>query len=148
MLLGQFSESAESVVKVGYPGSVLKKVVRYCYTDEVDLSMVSDIATGRKDDVDSSDTKELIHHLLLLADAANYFELTKLRQRIIETTKVLLKEHPGESFWYLEEAKCVGCVEVLQEALQKSLSGSCLRIGTTSNLIKSLLHMAAYKFWA
>jgi hypothetical protein len=37
MLLGQFSESAESVVKVGYPGSVLKKLDD-CYTDEVDLT--------------------------------------------------------------------------------------------------------------
>jgi hypothetical protein len=35
----------EQVVKVGYPGSVLKKIVRYCYTDEVDLTMVSDTVT-------------------------------------------------------------------------------------------------------
>jgi hypothetical protein len=54
--------------------------------------MINDNTTSRKDDVGNSDKKELIHHLLLLADAANYFELTKLRQRIIETTKVLLKE--------------------------------------------------------
>lgn len=106
MLLGQFSESTETVVKVGYPGNVLKKVVRYCYTDDVDLN-----------DTDDRGTKEFIHQLLLLADAANYFELSQLRHRIIERAKVLLSEHPEASFCYLEEAKCVGCTEVLQEAL-------------------------------
>jgi hypothetical protein len=51
----------------------------------------------------------LFHDLLLLVDAANYFELTKLRRQTVERAKVLLKEHPEHSFWYLEEAKCVGC---------------------------------------
>ena len=106
MLLGQFSESSETVVKVGYPGSVLKKIVKYCYTDDVDLN-----------DGGDNGTKDFIHQLLLLADAANYFELSTLRNRIIEKAKALLNEHPGASFCYLEEAKCVGCTEVLQEAL-------------------------------
>mmetsp|Transcript_8918 Transcript_8918/g.14858 ORF Transcript_8918/g.14858 Transcript_8918/m.14858 type:complete len:424 (-) Transcript_8918:22-1293(-) len=107
MLLGQFSESNEAVVKVGYPGDVLKQVVRYCYTDELDLSSNND----------NDDKKEFIHQLLLLADAANYFELSLLRHNVIEKAKELLKEHPHASFCYLEEAKCVGCPEVLQEAL-------------------------------
>ena len=106
MLLGQFSESSDTVVKVGYPGNVLKKIVRYCYTDVVDLN-------GN----DDAGTKEFTHQLLLLADAANYFELSKLRHRIIEKAKAFLNEHPEASFCYRKEAKCVGCTEVLQEAL-------------------------------
>jgi hypothetical protein len=106
MLLGQFAESSEAVVKVGYPGDVLKKIVRYCYTDDVDLT-----------ESDDSGKKEFIHQLLLLADAANYFELSQLRHRTIERAKELLKAQPDASFCYLEEAKCVGCTEVLREAL-------------------------------
>jgi hypothetical protein len=120
MLLGQFSESTEAVVKVGYPGDVLKQVVRYCYTDELDLSSVTS-ATNDQSDAGNSDgatsKKEFIHQLLLLADAANYFELSQLRQSVIQKANELLKQHPQASFSYLEEAKCVGCAEVLQEAL-------------------------------
>ena len=108
MLWGHFTESNDSVVKIGYPGEVLKKVVRYCYTNQIDLSEEGEM---------EAEQKHCIHELLTLADAANYLGLSQLRKRTIDRVKELLHQDPGASFCFLEEAKCVGCDEVLQEAL-------------------------------
>jgi hypothetical protein len=120
MFWGKFAESSSEVVKVGYPGEVLRKVVRYCYTDTIELSE-NDFQSSIKTEDHSLNTnnsqREAIHHLLTLADAANYFELSKLRQIVIEKANEFLRQHPTASFCYLEEAKCVGCSEVLEEAL-------------------------------
>lgn len=109
MLWGHFAESTDSLVKIGYPGEILKKVVRYCYTNQIDLFEEGEIKNIQKD---------YIRELLTLADAANFLGLSQLRKRTIEKAKSLLHEDPGSSFCYLEEAKCVGCDEVLQEALR------------------------------
>lgn len=108
MLWGHFTESNDSLVKIGYPGEILKKIVRYCYTNQIDL-FEGDRKTVQK---------EHIRELLTLADAANYLGLSELRKKTIEKVKELLHQDPGASFCYLEEAKCVGCDEVLQEALK------------------------------
>jgi BTB/POZ domain len=133
LFFGTFLESSESVVKLGYPGSVLKALVRYCYTDDVDLKNLDGSNTNKVTTLtiqiktssqcsataistSCSSEKAFIHHLLLLADAANYFELSQLRDRIVLIAKVLLDENPEFSFCFLEESKCVGCHEILQEA--------------------------------
>jgi hypothetical protein len=74
LLFGNFAESSSSTVQMGYEGGILRKIVKYCYTDKVSLPDASDSESS------SFDTKQVLR----LVDAADSFSLPGLVTKISE----------------------------------------------------------------
>lgn len=93
MFFGNFSERQNERVELAYPSVLLKILVRYTYTDELDLDLVFD-----NDDNDLSVLKDgEAVAMVQLRDAANYLELTKLHRVLTEEIWDSLSQEGGLS---------------------------------------------------
>jgi hypothetical protein len=68
MLIGKYSEAGQSEVKVGFEGRILKSIVDYCYTDEIEQF-----------DILAEEPLSLTRAIIQLYLAADYFGLTQLK---------------------------------------------------------------------
>jgi hypothetical protein len=82
LLFGNFAESSSSTVQMGYEGGILRKIVKYCYTDKVSLPDASESAESS-----SFDTQQVLR----LVDAADYFNLPGLVTQISEWSMTQMK---------------------------------------------------------
>jgi len=77
MFFGNFQERETDRVSLNYPSLVLQVLVKYCYSDELDLDMLYIDGT---DDGLLTDAEAVL--MVQLRDAANYFELSDLNINI------------------------------------------------------------------
>jgi len=101
MFFGNFQERECKTVEFNYPSLVLKVLVKYCFTDELDLDLFFHEDNNNEDEEDDngvlSDEEAVL--MIQLRDAANYFELSELR--------VIISNEIGESIRDDDEMKCV-----------------------------------------
>jgi hypothetical protein len=90
MFFGEFRERDSDRVSLNYCSTVLKVLVKYCYSDELDLDLILD--------AESLTDKEAML-LVQLRDAANYFELQEVADHI--------SKEIGESVFHNDEMGCV-----------------------------------------
>jgi hypothetical protein len=90
MFFGEFRERDSDRVSLNYCSTVLKVLVKYCYSDELDLDLILD--------AESLTDKEAML-LVQLRDAANYFELQEVADHI--------SKEIGESVFHNDEVGCV-----------------------------------------
>lgn len=96
MFFGGFQETNGDRVALDYPSLVLKVLVKYCYSDELDLDMIY------TDNACDGLTDEEAVLMVQLRDAANYFELPELHLSI--------SNELGESICQKGENMCVCAV--------------------------------------
>jgi hypothetical protein len=108
MLYGPFKEASNTVVDVGYEGEVIQAIVNYIYTGEIPSSPT--ITTFQQEKADSDDDEDssndydenksdgdawhvnFVHFVVALVDAAEYFALSPLRQKIETSIKQKMRE--------------------------------------------------------
>jgi hypothetical protein len=90
MLFGEFSESDSSIVTVDYHSEVLKAIVQYIYTDDSKIF-------HKKCDADLART------VVSLIDAANFFNLGKLRRKAQKWAFTSMQQHPFIAGVFLDE---------------------------------------------
>ena len=71
MFYGEFKERNDDKVQLNYPSCVLQVLVKYCYSDEVDLAFIYE-----SDFFQLSDNEATL--MVKLRDAANYFQIQEL----------------------------------------------------------------------
>lgn len=88
MIFGNFSESARSIVSIGFEGCVVRAIVEYIYTDE--CSLLCDSSEANRDD-----RRMLAPKIIGLIEAANYFKLPVLCERARNTACSIMNRQPG-----------------------------------------------------
>mmetsp|Transcript_23707 Transcript_23707/g.34938 ORF Transcript_23707/g.34938 Transcript_23707/m.34938 type:complete len:304 (-) Transcript_23707:1139-2050(-) len=96
MLTGNFLESKSEIVDiVGFNGTVLRAVVEYIYTDS--CALWNDVKTKP----DALNAK----NLMILAAAAEYFDLPNLKNQTRQVALGILRSHPSMATIFLEECQ-------------------------------------------
>ena len=96
MFFGGFQETDKDRVSLNYPSLVLKVLIKYCYSDELDLDMIY------SDNAGFGLTDEEAILMVQLRDAANYFELPDFH--------ISISNELGESIAQKGEILCVCAV--------------------------------------
>ena len=78
MFFGNFQERNQDRIELNYPSLVLKILVKYCYSDDLDLKMIFSTNKLSNKTAELSDKEAVL--LVDLRDAANYFELIRLHR--------------------------------------------------------------------
>ena len=111
LLYGNFAEGGESIVSIGYTGSVLEAVVEYIYTDHPTFLAPAE---------DTKDPRTAV----AIVDAAQYFHLPGLSQKAKEITMEEMKSNPPMAFEYLSAGTELNITDIVESAmmcLQKNL---------------------------
>ena len=92
-LFGDFVEATSTVVKLGYPGNVVQALVEYIHTD---TASILEVETGK---VASLQDKFVhIKILVLVANAANYYNLSGLGQKVLHWFKSAFRSDAASAF--------------------------------------------------
>jgi BTB/POZ domain len=92
MLYGPFKEATNTVVDVGYHGKIIKAIVNYIYTDEVPSSPTNN---------DVARSVDFVRFAVTLLDAAEYFALSALRQKIETSIKQKMREYSKYAVFFM-----------------------------------------------
>ena len=110
MFFGDFRESKSETVPLNYSSSVLTVLVKYCYSDELDLSTLF----GEKPECCLSDEEAI--SLVQLLDAANYLQFEELLAIVSSTL-----------CGFVLKQETIGCVcAVLTELMARGGEGSVM----------------------
>jgi hypothetical protein len=98
---------AAPLVDVNYQGKIIQGIVNYIYTDEVPASAANtDVQQEKADKSDHNDASqdacdlELVHFLVALMDACEYFSLSALSRMIeLSTKELMLKKNNLATFF-------------------------------------------------
>eukprot|EP00980_Cylindrotheca_fusiformis_P015960 scaffold4683_cov112-Cylindrotheca_fusiformis.AAC.1 len=90
MFFGDFKERDSELVSLNYCSTVLKVLVKYCYSDELDLDLILDAES-----LTDMEAKLLVE----LRDASMYFEIPNVANHIVKTL--------GESVFNKGQVGCV-----------------------------------------
>ena len=130
MLFGNFSEASASVVSLGYPGSILKSIVEYIYTNEPAFLSMEDALMEAS----------LARQLTSSAAAALYFDLPVLHEKIMRFASDTLRQNPQFSALFLEEClkmeSAMQSSEILDMALSNIRSNPASLLSDTEKLSK------------
>lgn len=97
LFAGDFSEANASVVSLGFNGPVLKAVLEFCYTDQVNITF---------DEVGDEVCQEsTIRFAVDLASAGDYFQLPKLCNEVFSWAMARMKRNPSLAWSFLVEAE-------------------------------------------
>ena len=128
MLVGGFSEATSEVVRVEYPGDVLRAIVEYVHTDSADIRKKATEGEAENGS-DPSQGFQQIRNLVSLTAAATYFDLPGLCQKIQENLTLSLNESPVLAYATLEACRQEGPSEPAEVA---DLALSIIRSGGAS----------------
>lgn len=92
LLFGDFQESRQAEVPLGYSSLVLRAVVEYCYTDEIKLTF------------ENLTFEETARSMVGLVSAGNYFELGGLLCEAYRLSCLMMDEYPALACSVLDEA--------------------------------------------
>jgi len=107
MLFGSFSEARQdSIIRVGYSSPVMTSVVEYCLTDEAGILCRAKTETAT--------------NVVALADAANYFDLPKLKHMAEACALSCMEEEPQTACSFLEASQTVECIHSVARTLIQS----------------------------
>ena len=94
------------VIHIGYPTRVLKSIVQYCMTDTAELLQNNDDDdddnNNENSNDDSDDDNDTTKLLPILADAANFFQLPVLQQKIKQRGQALMENDKSTVCYFLE----------------------------------------------
>jgi hypothetical protein len=113
LLFGNFSESSSSIVQMGYEGDILRKIVKYCYADKVSLPGAGENESSSFDTIQA----------MLLADAADYFDLPGLVSKISKWLMTQMKtnfEMAWQGLVYCDEnpSSSIDSTDMYEAAMQ------------------------------
>lgn len=141
MLYGPFAESGEALVHIGYGSDVLRRVVQFCYTDEIgrvtttNTTISSSSTSGRdrtihnnkyiypiafeskddsddeNDDEEEEQTEKTVRSIIRTVDAARYFELRDLELKATVWATIAVNRRPSLACPTLDEATNVGLMD-------------------------------------
>jgi hypothetical protein len=95
MLYGPFKEASNTVVNVGYAGTIIQAIVNYIYTNKLSTSpTISRNFQHEKEDTSNEGKMKLVHFLVALMDASEFFALSTLRRMIeLSAKKQMLRKN-------------------------------------------------------
>jgi hypothetical protein len=130
MLFGEFAEATKSVVELKYSSSVLHAMVEYIYTNEAKVFHTT-----------SGGFNAIVPTMVALVDAAQYYELFKLRAKAEEFIATMVHENPHLALSILKACQshgaAVAAVQELCLAVVKASPRVFLKGDGNTNGIKS-----------
>ena len=129
MFLGNFQEKNQDRVPLDYPSLVLQVLVKYCYSDELDIDLLLRDSSTDKHTHLNDETAVLA---IQLRSAATYFDLPELKSRI--------SQYIGEKILYEDNVGCICAVfnELLIRGEEDEILWTMLMPVLNSNLEKCL----------
>jgi hypothetical protein len=95
MLFGDFKESTSTVIPLNYSSNTIRRIVRYCYTDEMMEPL-------------ESCSEEKVRDMVRLRCAAHFFELEDLEDKIIMVISNHMAKYPSLACAVLDESSAKG----------------------------------------